>query len=236
MSLLFTYGTLKAGFSNFSYWMDDEAVTFVSNARTVEPFHMWVTGVDEKGVWTGHFAPWLTRKGPQGSTGRAIAGEVYRVREDRLRQLDILESKYDRVPIDVILSKTGEKVSSYIYVGKNVAVEKSVSIPVYYPDRRYVPPQFRKSKASSELTVPIPKLKRPRVRLVITADDFGVNTQRTLGILEGAKRGAITNAQLIVNGECPKLAADGAKVLPNLSVGLHINLTEGVPLTGVNTT
>ena len=116
---------------------------------------------------------------------------------------------------------------AWMFTGTHPAQGNPVS--EYQPDRRYRPPHLR--PGGNVLTVPIPRTERPRIRLVVTADDFGVNLQRTKGILEGARCGAISQAQLLVNGECPEYAVSEARKLTYpLSLGLHLNLTEGTPL------
>lgn len=70
------------------------------------------------------------------------------------------------------------------------------------------------------------------VRLVINADDLGFNEGRTRAILEFMKRALVSNTTLMVN---MPFAADAVRLAAEQGVadrvGLHFNLTEGMPLT-----
>jgi predicted glycoside hydrolase/deacetylase ChbG (UPF0249 family) len=67
-------------------------------------------------------------------------------------------------------------------------------------------------------------------RLAINADDLGLSDRVNRGILECAQAGVVTSASLLVNtpGFAPAVAA--ARAMPQLSVGLHLNLTTGAPV------
>jgi len=67
--------------------------------------------------------------------------------------------------------------------------------------------------------------------LVVTADDFGYSASRDDGILHLFSVGAITRASLLVNGASAARALSLAHAA-GLPVGLHLNLTEGAPLSG----
>jgi hypothetical protein len=71
----------------------------------------------------------------------------------------------------------------------------------------------------------------PRPSLVVTADDFGYSATRDDGILHLFSVGAITRASLLVNGASAARALSLAHAA-GLPVGLHLNLTEGAPLSG----
>ena len=62
-------------------------------------------------------------------------------------------------------------------------------------------------------------------RLVITADDLGIDPRRDDGILEAFARGAITQASLMVGGPSAKSGAEAAR-RAGLPLGLHLDLTE----------
>lgn len=67
------------------------------------------------------------------------------------------------------------------------------------------------------------------VRMVVVADDFGMNAHRTDAILAAAAFGALTRTSLLVNGE------DGARAgvtgrAAMLEMGLHFNITEAFPV------
>ena len=69
-------------------------------------------------------------------------------------------------------------------------------------------------------------------RLIINADDFGISRGVNTGIIEAAVAGVVTSASMIVNLPAFADALDRAQMCPSLSVGLHLNLTAGRPLTG----
>ena len=68
-------------------------------------------------------------------------------------------------------------------------------------------------------------------RLIINADDFGISRGVNIGIVEAAEAGVVTSASLIVNLPGFADALDRALSCPTLSLGLHLNLTAGRPLT-----
>lgn len=51
----------------------------------------------------------------------------------------------------------------------------------------------------------------PRVRLVVTADDFGYCPRRDEGIVEAFLAGAVTSVSLLVNGATAESAAELAR-------------------------
>ncbi len=69
-------------------------------------------------------------------------------------------------------------------------------------------------------------------RLIVNADDYGTNDKRNRGILQAAREGIVTSTSIIAN-----LIEAGASV-QNLKdgfgsrIGIHLNLTAGVPLAG----
>ena len=68
-------------------------------------------------------------------------------------------------------------------------------------------------------------------KIIINADDLGYSIGRDRGIFECFEAGAITCASLIVNGPTASEAAKQASEI-GLPLSLHLNLTEGRPLTG----
>ncbi|XP_007953618.1 carbohydrate deacetylase [Orycteropus afer afer] len=69
----------------------------------------------------------------------------------------------------------------------------------------------------------------PRVRLVVTADDFGYCPRRDEGIVEAFLVGAVTSVSLLVNGAAAESAAELAR-RHSIPTGLHANLSEGRPV------
>jgi chitin disaccharide deacetylase len=67
--------------------------------------------------------------------------------------------------------------------------------------------------------------------LIVNADDFGWSDAVTSGILEGHRRGILTSTTLMANLAGAEAALERARhEAPGLGVGLHLNLTEGEPL------
>lgn len=66
-------------------------------------------------------------------------------------------------------------------------------------------------------------------RLIINADDLGVNAQRSHGIFQCFEFGIVRSASLLPNGSDSDNAAKRARER-GLPVGLHLNLTEEYPL------
>lgn len=66
--------------------------------------------------------------------------------------------------------------------------------------------------------------------LIVNADDLGYSHHRDAAIFELFRLGKITSASVIVNGPSTQSACERARLV-GLPIGLHINLTEGEPLT-----
>lgn len=67
-------------------------------------------------------------------------------------------------------------------------------------------------------------------RLIVTADDFGLTVPVNEAVEEGHRRGILTAASLMVTGEAAADAIERARRLPQLGVGLHLVLVDGVPV------
>jgi predicted glycoside hydrolase/deacetylase ChbG (UPF0249 family) len=67
--------------------------------------------------------------------------------------------------------------------------------------------------------------------LIINADDLGYSDQRDEGIFDAFQHNAISAASLMVNGPTAASAAKKAEEL-GLYLSLHLNLTEGLSLSG----
>lgn len=65
--------------------------------------------------------------------------------------------------------------------------------------------------------------------LVVTADDFGLDVSVNEAVERGHARGVLTAASLMVTAPAAADAVERARRLPNLGVGLHIVLVDGVP-------
>jgi hopanoid biosynthesis associated protein HpnK len=67
-------------------------------------------------------------------------------------------------------------------------------------------------------------------RLIVNADDFGFTPGVNRGIAEAHTQGIVTSATLMANGRAFADAVALAKALPTLSVGCHVVLIDGQPL------
>jgi len=76
---------------------------------------------------------------------------------------------------------------------------------------------------------PTPSTKTARRLLIVNADDLGYSARRDEGIFEAFKEGCVTSASLLVNAYSSATAASTAVSL-KLPLGLHLNLTEGKPV------
>lgn len=68
------------------------------------------------------------------------------------------------------------------------------------------------------------------IRLVINADDFGYFPCVDAGILEAAQSNAITATGIIANREGLDASLVRLEAVPDLDLGVHLNLTSGYPL------
>ena len=68
-------------------------------------------------------------------------------------------------------------------------------------------------------------------RLIINADDLGSGSGRDRGIFESFSSGIVTSASLLANGPSFASAVATAREL-QLPIGVHLNLSEGMPLHG----
>lgn len=74
----------------------------------------------------------------------------------------------------------------------------------------------------------------PRSLLIVNADDLGVNAPRSHGIFIAFEQGIVRSASIIANGSDAVQAAKRAKE-KKLACGLHLNLTEGDPISLADT-
>ena len=70
-------------------------------------------------------------------------------------------------------------------------------------------------------------------RIILNADDLGLTPSCTEATLEAFQRGYISSATLVANGPCVEEAVRRGREAGLLGrLGIHLNLTEGSPLTG----
>jgi hopanoid biosynthesis associated protein HpnK len=67
-------------------------------------------------------------------------------------------------------------------------------------------------------------------KLILTGDDFGLSLAVNEAIEEVHRQGTLTTASLMVGAKSAEDAADRAKRLPTLKVGLHLVLVDGLPI------
>jgi predicted glycoside hydrolase/deacetylase ChbG (UPF0249 family) len=67
-------------------------------------------------------------------------------------------------------------------------------------------------------------------QLIVNADDFGLTENVNRGILDAHREGIVTSTTLLANGLAFEGAAAASKRFPRLGIGVHLNLTEGMPV------
>ena len=69
-------------------------------------------------------------------------------------------------------------------------------------------------------------------QLIINADDLGADEARNAGILEAIQTGIVTSTSILANGPALEdaLRRIRSQIHQNVSFGIHINLSEGKPL------
>ncbi|MCX6781453.1 MAG: ChbG/HpnK family deacetylase [Candidatus Magasanikbacteria bacterium] len=72
------------------------------------------------------------------------------------------------------------------------------------------------------------------MKIVVSADDYGLTKGVTDTILESVDHGAVTSVSIIANGEDFDRAIEEAKKRPQMDVALHFNLTDGKPLADIS--
>jgi predicted glycoside hydrolase/deacetylase ChbG (UPF0249 family) len=67
-------------------------------------------------------------------------------------------------------------------------------------------------------------------RLIVNADDFGLTEHVNRGILDAHRSGVVTSATILANGMAFESAVAASKRFHRLGIGVHLNLTEGMPV------
>jgi len=67
-------------------------------------------------------------------------------------------------------------------------------------------------------------------RIVINADDFGLCSGVNRAVAQAHTDGVLTSATIMANMPAAAEAVEIARKLPGLGIGVHLNLTEGWPL------
>ncbi len=76
------------------------------------------------------------------------------------------------------------------------------------------------------------KEERPHVvKVILNADDLGLDEKTNAAIFHLMSKGRVTSASLLANGSAFEDAVTRARDFPRSSFGVHLNLTQGFPLT-----
>jgi hopanoid biosynthesis associated protein HpnK len=67
-------------------------------------------------------------------------------------------------------------------------------------------------------------------QLIVNADDFGLTSGVSRGIMAAHVHGIVTSASLMANGNVFEEAVALARRSPQLGIGVHLNLTQGKPV------
>ena len=68
------------------------------------------------------------------------------------------------------------------------------------------------------------------MRIIVNADDLGINEAVNEAIFQGMRCGKLTSATLLSNGPAVKAAVQSLHLFPQCSFGVHLDLTEFAPL------
>ena len=75
-------------------------------------------------------------------------------------------------------------------------------------------------------------------QLIVNADDFGLTARVNQAILDAHREGIVTSTTLMANGAAFDMAVAASRQAPALGLGIHLNLSEGMPVspsTGIST-
>lgn len=67
-------------------------------------------------------------------------------------------------------------------------------------------------------------------KLIVNADDFGFNREVTDGIIKCHQQGCVTSTTLMAHMPAAEYAVEQAKKFPNLSIGIHLAINTGRPI------
>ncbi|HET7101696.1 MAG TPA: ChbG/HpnK family deacetylase, partial [Terriglobia bacterium] len=71
---------------------------------------------------------------------------------------------------------------------------------------------------------------KPMKSLIVNADDFGLTEGVNRAIIDGHRNGIITSTTLMANGMAFASAVAAGSAAPALGIGVHLNLTQGRPV------
>lgn len=72
-------------------------------------------------------------------------------------------------------------------------------------------------------------------QLIVNADDFGLTEGVNRGIVQSHAGGIVTSTTLLANGAAFRSAVEMSREAPRLAVGVHLNLTQGSPVSSPQT-
>lgn len=72
------------------------------------------------------------------------------------------------------------------------------------------------------------------LRLIVNADDFGLTSGVNRGIADAHAKGIVTSSTLMANGPTFSQAVEIARAMPNLTIGCHVTLVDGTPVSEPN--
>jgi hopanoid biosynthesis associated protein HpnK len=75
-----------------------------------------------------------------------------------------------------------------------------------------------------------PPQNPPAKRLIVNADDFGMTEGVNRGILDSHQHGIVTSTTLLATGAAFESAVAAGREHPRLGIGVHLNLSEGRPV------
>jgi chitin disaccharide deacetylase len=70
-------------------------------------------------------------------------------------------------------------------------------------------------------------------KLIVNADDFGLTKRVSEGIVDAHRHGIVTSTTLMANGAAFEAATALSRQMPRLGIGVHLNLSEGMPVSPV---
>ena len=73
-----------------------------------------------------------------------------------------------------------------------------------------------------------------RKRLIINADDFGLHSQINQGIKKVLATGIVKSVSFAVNSDAFENSLEILRQFPDVTVGVHLNITDGEPVSGGN--
>ena len=77
-------------------------------------------------------------------------------------------------------------------------------------------------------------MKKMTLQKIFNADDFGISKGVNAAIVKAHREGILNSASLMINQKYAAEAVKLAKEMPELEMGLHVNLTNEYPAAPAN--